>query len=39
MAGGAEAIVTYNVDDFRRGELRWPDLQILTPAECLEKLK
>jgi predicted nucleic acid-binding protein len=39
VAGGAEAIVTYNVGDFRRGELRWPGLQILTPAECLEKLR
>ena len=38
VAGNAEAIVTYNVDDFRRGELRWPGLEILTPAECLERL-
>jgi putative PIN family toxin of toxin-antitoxin system len=39
IAGGAEAIVTYNIRDFRLGELRWPDLAILTPSECLEKLK
>jgi len=38
VAGNADAIVTYNVDDLRRGELRWPDLKILTPAECLEQL-
>jgi predicted nucleic acid-binding protein len=38
VAGNAEAIVTYNVDDLRRGELRWPGLEILTPAECLERL-
>ena len=25
--------------DLRRGELRWPDLKILTPAGCLETLK
>jgi len=39
IAGGAEAIVTYNIRDFRLGDLRWPDLAVLTPPECLEKLK
>ena len=38
VAGNAEAIVTYNVDDFRRNEVRWPDLEILTPTQCLERL-
>lgn len=38
IVGGAEAIVTYNIRDFRSGELCWPDLVILTPADCLEKL-
>ena len=39
IAGGAEAIVTYNIRDFELGDLRWPDLAVLTPSECLEKLK
>jgi len=30
--------IIYNVDDLRRGELRWPSLKILTPAQCLEQL-
>jgi len=36
---GAETIVTYNIRDFRLGELRWPGLAILTPPECLRMLK
>lgn len=39
VAGGAAAIVTYNVRDLRVGELRWPGLTILTPHACLEKLR
>ena len=35
VAGGAEAIVTNNVGDFVRGELKFPGLQILTPAQML----
>ena len=38
VAGGAEAIVTHNVRDLKRGELVWETLRILTPAECLEVL-
>jgi putative PIN family toxin of toxin-antitoxin system len=38
VAGNAEAIVTYNIKDFRRGQLVWPDLKVLTPSECLEEL-
>jgi len=30
VAGGARAIVTHNVRDLRRGELRWRGLSILT---------
>lgn len=37
VAGGAEAIVTQNVRDFRRGELQFPEVQILTPSEFLRK--
>jgi len=39
IAGGAKGIVTYNIRDFTLPELRWPTLAILTPPECLEKLK
>ncbi len=38
-APAARAIVTHNVKDLRGGELLWPDLKVLTPAECLEALK
>jgi predicted nucleic acid-binding protein len=37
LAGGAAAIVTHNVRDVRRGELRLGDLRILTPVESLEE--
>ncbi len=36
IAGGADTIVTNNVRDVRRGELSFPNLQILTPAEFLK---
>lgn len=39
IAGRAEAIVTYNIRDFGSGDLRWPGVLVLTPPECLEKLK
>jgi len=39
LAGGASAIVTHNVRDMARGELRLGDLRILTPAQCLEELE
>ena len=39
IAGGAETIVTNNVRDVRRGELSFPNLQILTPAEFLKTHK
>jgi uncharacterized protein len=37
VAGGAEAIVTQNVRDFRRGELHFPEVLVLTPSEFLRK--
>jgi len=37
LAGGAAAVVTHNVRDVRRGELRLGDLRILTPVESLEE--
>lgn len=37
VAGGARAIVTKNVRDFGRMELRFPDLRILTPADLIKE--
>lgn len=39
MAGGAAAIITHNVRDVRRGELLLNGLQVLTPADYLEKMR
>ena len=36
LAGGAALIVTNNVRDVARGELAFPDLKILTPAQLLK---
>ena len=38
VAGNAQAIVTYNTKDLQRGQLLWPHLRVLTPADCLEVL-
>ncbi len=38
VAGNAQAVVTHNIKDSRRGQLIWPNLRILTPAACLEQL-
>ncbi len=38
VAGNAEAIVSFNKKDLMRGQLLMPNLRIVTPAECLEKL-
>lgn len=37
VAGNAEAVVTHNVRDLTRGELAWPRLRIVTPAQFLEE--
>jgi len=39
VAGGAQAIITHNVRHLRSGELRWRDLSVFTPSECLDALK
>jgi hypothetical protein len=38
IAGGAQAIVTKNVKHLRGGELRYPQIRILGPAELLKEL-
>lgn len=37
VAGGAAAIITRNIRDLAQGELRFPQVQILLPEQCLEK--
>ena len=37
LFGNADAIVTHNVRDLEGGELSWPGLRILTPAQLLEE--
>ncbi len=37
VAGNASALITHNVRDFRRGELRFPGLGIASPAEFLRR--
>lgn len=36
VAARAEAIVTRNIRDVGRGELKFPSLRVLTPEQCLE---
>jgi putative PIN family toxin of toxin-antitoxin system len=36
VAGGAEALVTRNIADFKRAELKFPELAILTPEQFLK---
>ena len=37
VAAGAQVIVTHNVKDFSRTQLRFPSLGIYTPAELLKE--
>ncbi|MHB8354727.1 MAG: PIN domain-containing protein [Burkholderiales bacterium] len=37
LAGSAVAVITHNVRDLRGGELKFGDLRVLTPAQCLEE--
>ena len=37
VAGGAAAVVTHNVKDFKRSELRFPGLEVMTPADWLKE--
>jgi len=38
VAGGAVAIVTNNVKDFRCADFRFPGLQVLAPRDALREL-
>lgn len=35
VAGGAEAVVTYNTRDFERTELHFPGLRVVAPGELI----
>ena len=37
VAGGAEAVVTYNKRDFQRAELHFPWLRVVTPSQLIEE--
>ena len=37
-AGNARWIVTNNIRDFSKGELRFPDIQIVTPSDMLREV-
>jgi predicted nucleic acid-binding protein len=39
VAGGATSLITYNVKDFRRGELRFPQVAIETPGAFLKRIR
>ena len=39
VAGGARTIVTNNIRDFRRAELRFPSILTVTPRELMEDLR
>ncbi len=39
VAGGADAIVTRNVRDLQKAELRFPGLTVMTPMQCLSQLR
>jgi len=36
VAAQADVIVTRNLRDVSRGELKFPSLKVLTPEQCLE---
>jgi len=38
VAGSAKSIITHNLGDLQRGELRFPGLQILTPRQFLQSI-
>lgn len=38
VAGGADAVITHNTADFA-GELRFPGLKVLTPAQFLQTMR
>lgn len=39
IAGRADTIVTQNVRDFRRGELYFPHIRVLRPAEFVNEMR
>ncbi len=39
VAGGADCICSYNLRDLKSHELTFPDLAVVTPAQCLKLIK
>jgi hypothetical protein len=39
IGGAARAIITHNIRDVSGGELRWSNLLVLTPSQCLEQMR
>lgn len=39
LAAGAETVLTWNIKDFRNGDLAFPGLSILTPVEFLKEMR
>jgi len=37
VGGGATSLITHNVREFRRGDLRFPQIRIETPGEFLKR--
>ena len=37
LAGGAEALVTRNIKDFRHSDLHFPTLRIVSPEACIKE--
>lgn len=36
VAGGAEVVITHNVKHLRHGELRFPELRVMTPSQFIK---
>ena len=39
VAGAADAIITKNIQDFRRGELTFPEIALRTPESVAEEIR
>jgi predicted nucleic acid-binding protein len=39
VAAGASAIVTNNIRDFQRPELRFPGIRVITPMQLMKEIR